>query len=219
MRLRRRHVSILGDRTRYAFALDSTWHHLNPDSLTRAVRRGGPLPTMLYTIPGPLAQLVPYSSAEPAGVVGVELNDGAPRGLEQAKAERSRILAMADSMNLALVAGANLHGWGRTVTAWSVMEIPAWREMRPLELGDAIEGRLHHQRRDAVVVVERRMPFHEGSRLRLAATVPWLLWEHFRMLSLGERISWLAWTVVTVAAGVAARGLRRLRPVDLGPSV
>lgn len=219
MRLRRRHVNILGDRTRYAFALDSTWHHLNPDSLTRAVRRGGPLPTMLYTIPGPLDQLVPYTSAEPAGVVGVELNDGAPRGLEQAKAERRRILAMADSMNLALVAGANLHGWGRTVTAWSVMEIPGWREMNPLDLGDVIEGKLHRERREAALVVERRMPFHEGSWLRLAGTVPWLLWEHFRMLSVGERISWFAWIVLAVAAGAVARGLRRGRGLDLAPGV
>ena len=143
MRMRRRHVNILGDRTRYAFALDSTWHHLDPDSLAARLARGGPPPTILYTIPGPLDELVPYTAEVPGGVIGVEINDGAPRGLEQAKEEKSRILALADEHDLAVVAGANLHGWGRTVTAWSVMEIPGWRSMVPDELGDAIEATLH----------------------------------------------------------------------------
>ncbi|MDH3225093.1 MAG: hypothetical protein OEO23_15335, partial [Gemmatimonadota bacterium] len=140
VRIRRRHVNLLGDRTRYAFALDSTWHHLDPDSVAAGVSRGGPPPTILYTLPGPLDELVPYSQEVPGGVIGVELNDGAPRGLEQVKEERERILALADEHDLALVAGANLHGWGRTVTAWSVMDIPAWRSMTPDALGDAIEA-------------------------------------------------------------------------------
>ena len=126
MRLRQRHTNLLGDRTRYAFAMDSTNHHLNPDSLSAAALRGMPAPTMIYTIPGPLDQIVPFTPETPAGVVAVELNDGAPRGLEQAKGERDRILQLADSMDLAVVAGANLHGWGRTVAAWSVLEIPGW---------------------------------------------------------------------------------------------
>ena len=94
IRLRRRHTNVLGDRTRYAFALDSTWHHLDPDSLNEAFHRGAPVPTMLYTIPGPVDQIVPLREGAPAGVVGVELNDGAPRGLEQAKGERGRIVAI-----------------------------------------------------------------------------------------------------------------------------
>lgn len=205
MKLRDRHTNLLGDRTRYAFALDSTWHHLDPESINRARLRGEPSPTMLYTIPGPLDQIVPFMGGAPAGVVGVELNDGAPRGLEQAKGEREEILALADSMNLAVVAGANLHGWGRTVAAWSVLRIPGWRDMGPLELGDAIESLLHNERRTAVTVVERRMPYHNGSKVKLAATLPWLLWEHLRMLNLGERLSWLLWILVfVVGANVVA---------------
>ena len=214
MRLRRRHVNILGDRTRYAFALDSTWHHLDPDSVNQAVLRGGPLPTMLYTIPGPLDQLVPFTAEMSAGVVGVELSDGAPRGLEQVKGERDRILAIADSANLALVAGANLHGWGRTAVAWSVMEIPGWRDMTPLELGDAIETTLHRDRRNASLVVERRMPFHDGSWVKLLLTVPWLFLEHLRMLSPGERGSWLAWLALVAVAARVLHGRR----IEVGAS-
>ena len=154
---------------------------------------------MLYAIPGPLDRIVPFGPGSPAGVIGVELSDGAPRGLEQGRAEREAILALADSLDLALVAGTNNHGWGRTVPAWNVMRLPGWPEMSPDELGSAIERTLHRERRRAVTVVERTMPYHEGSAVKLAATVPLLLWSHFRTLTLGERVSWLAWLAIWAA--------------------
>ena len=209
VRLRNRHVNILGDRDRYVFALDSTWHHLDPDSIAAARERGGAPATMLYTIPGRLDRIVPLGPGSPAGVVGVELSDGAPRGLEQVRAERAEILAIADSMDLAVVAGANLHGWGRTVAAWSVMRVPGWREMAPDQLGRAIEAVLHRDRRRAVTVVERRMPYHGGARAGMVLTVPWLLWKHFRMLTVAERGSWIAWIVIVV---MARKALRRPAP-------
>ena len=200
VRLRDRHTNILGLRGRYLFALDSTWHHLDPDSIAAARHRGARPATMLYTIPGPLDRIVPLSPGSPAGVVGVELSDGAPRGLEQGRAEREAILALADRMDLAVVAGANHHGWGRTVAAWSVMRLPGWRAMSPDQLGSAIERALHRERRRAVTVVERTMPYHEGSAVKLVATVPLLLWSHLRTLTLRERASWLAWIAVWAAA-------------------
>ncbi len=200
VRLRDRHTNILGERGRYLFALDSTRHHLDPDSIAAARHRGARPATMLYTIPGPLDRIVPLSTGSPAGVVGVELSDGAPRGLEQGRAEREAILALADRMDLAVVAGANHHGWGRTVAAWSVMRLPGWRAMSPDQLGSAIERALHRERRRAVTVVERTMPYHEGSAVKLVATVPLLLWSHLRTLTLRERASWLAWIAVWAAA-------------------
>jgi len=205
-RLRDRHTNILGDRARYVFALDSTRHHLDPDSIAAAHHRGAPPPTMLYTIPGPLDRIVPFGPGSPAGVIGVEFSDGAPRGLEQARAEREEILALADSMDLAVVAGTNNHGWGRTVPAWSLMRLPGWPEMTPDELGSAIERTLHRERRRAVTVIERTMPYHDGSAVELAATVPLLLWSHVLTLTPGERVSWLTW--VAIWAAVRARRAR-----------
>lgn len=207
VRLRNRHTNILGDRARYVFALDSTWHHLDPDSLAAASDRGAPTPTMLYALPGPLDRIVPLAPGSPAGVIGVELSDGSPRGLEQSRRQRDEILALADSMDLAVVAGTNNHGWGRTVPAWSVMRLPGWRDMSPDELGSAIEGTLHRERRRAVTVVERRVPYHEGSAVKLAATVPLLLWSHFRTLTPRERASWLMWSAIWAAV----RSLRARR--------
>ena len=199
VRLRNRHTNILGDRDRYVFALDTAWRHLDPDSLAAAHHRGAAPPTMLYTIPGPLDEIVPYGPRSPAGIVGVELSDGAPRGLEQGRAQRGEIRALAGAMDLAVVAGTNHHGWGRTVPAWSVMRLPGWRDMSPGELGSEIEGALHRERRRAVTVVERTMPYHDGSALKLAATVPLLLWSHFRTLTLRERVSWLIWVAIWAA--------------------
>ena len=214
VRLHDRHTNILGDRARYQFALDSTWHHLDSDSLAAAHDRGATHPTMLYTIPGPLDEIVPLRPGFPAGVIGVELSDGAPRGLEQVRSQRGEILALADDMDLAVVAGTNNHGWGRTVPAWSVMRLPGWRDMSPDELGGAIEGTLHRERRRAVTVVERRVPYHEGSAVQLAATVPLLLWSHFRTLTPWERVSWLAWTAVWAAARLRRTRRDARKPTD-----
>ena len=99
-------------------------------------------------------------------------------------------------MNLALIGAANLHGWGRTVASWSLMRIPGWQELTPLEVGDRIEALLHEKRRDAVQVVERRIPYHGGSPVRVALTLPWVGIAHVRMMSVAERLSWVVWILV-----------------------
>ena len=198
IRIRGRPTNILGARERYVFALDEDSVHMEPDSLAAAYERGGPPPSLLYTMPGALERVVPFNEHDRSGVIAIELNDGSPRGLEQVKSEREEILALADSFDLAVVAASNLHGWGRTVAAWSVMEIPGWQEMSPTRIGEVIESRLHAERRQAVGVIERRIPYHDGSSVKIAFTFPWLVWEHFRMLSIGERLSWLLWIGVVV---------------------
>lgn len=209
IRVHRRPTNILGDRSRYLGALDADSVYMDPELLAAEYRRLGRPPTLLYTMPGALRFVLPFTEDLPSGMIGIEINDGSPRGLEQVRAERAQIVALADSMDLALLGAANLHGWGRTVASWSVMEIPGWQEMSPEEMGDAIEGTLHRERRDAVQVLERRMPYHDGSPALVVATLPWLTLEHFRMLSLGERASWLFWIVVVVA-GVTVWDRRRV---------
>jgi len=206
IRIHRQRTNILGDRTRYLFALDSAVVYMNADSVAADYRRGGRPPTLLFTMPGRLDLLVPFTDETPSGVVGVEVNDGSPRGLEQVKSERAEIIALADSLDLALIGAADLHGWGRTVASWSVMRIAGWRDMTPAQIGDAIEAELHERRRESVQVVERRVPYHGGSIVKLVLTVPWLVWEHLRMLSWAERLSWLMWVAV---AGLTIRARER----------
>lgn len=208
IRIHLRPTNILGDRSRYLGALDADSVYMDPDLLAAEARRLGRPPTLLYTMPGGLRFVVPFTEEMPSGMIGIEINDGSPRGLEQVRSQRAEIIALADSMDLALLGAANLHGWGRTVASWSVMEIPGWQEMTPEEVGDAIEETLHGQRRNAVQVVERRMPYHGGSPLLVVATLPWLTLEHFRMLSLEERAAWLLW-IAAVVAGLTTLWDRR----------
>ncbi len=199
IRIHLRPTNILGDRERYLFALDGDSLYMDPDALRASADPTRRPPTLLYTMPGQLRYVVPYSAQEPSGVVGIEINDGSPRGLEQVRGERAEILALADSADLALIGASNLHGWGRVVSSWSVLRIPGWRDMTPGQVGDAIEREIHAKRRGSVTVLERRMPHHGGSAVRLALTVPWLSWEHMRMLSPAERLSWLLWLASTAA--------------------
>ncbi len=200
IRIHLRPTNALGARDRYIFALDTDSVYMEADSLEAAHARGERPPTLLYTMPGQLEYLIPLTEETPSGMIGIEINDGSPRGLEQVRAERADIIAAADSFDLALMGSANLHGWGRTVASWSVMSIPGWPDMAPVELGEVIDQELHANRRSAVRVIERRMPYHNGSPIRMAVTLPWLTWEHFRMLSWGERLSWLLWLVVAPTA-------------------
>lgn len=215
LRLHDGYANVLGGRERYVFALDSTWHYLDADSLAADQARGGRPPTLLHVLVHriPLGEVVAFGPESPAGVVGIELSNGGLE-LEQVRAERREILALADSLDLAVVAGSNNHGWSWTAPAWSVMEVPGWRDMTPRRMEDAIEGVLHEERHEAVTVVERRMPYHGGSYVLMAVTLPWVLWEHFRMLAPQERISWLAWAVVT--ALVVQVVPRRERPDGSG---
>ena len=155
-------------------------------------------------MPGNLIRVVPFSEAVPSGMIGIEINDGSPRGLEQVKGERAEILALADSMDLALIGAANLHGWGRTVASWSLMRIPDWQSMSPEAVGRRIEELLHQERRDAVQVVERRIPYHGGSPVLVATTLPWVGVAHLRMMSWPERFSWIFW-ILLVSQIVARR--------------
>jgi len=42
----------------------------------------------------------------------------------------------------------------------------------------------------------------------VALTVPWLLWEHFRMLTVAERGSWIAWIGILVLVRTAWHRLK-----------
>lgn len=153
-------------------------------------------PVLIQTIPENLHHMPAPDSAGRHGVLGIELSDGAPRGIEQGERDRARILRLADSLDLALVAGSNNHGWGRTAVAWSVLRIPGWRLLAPDSLGRAIEARIRSGRRGAVQVIERRSPGPGRSRAALLATLPAVGWTMLTTLSPLERLSWFLWTSI-----------------------
>jgi len=198
------HINALG-----ATAADSAWIRVE----ARRQRLGWPAlergsAVFIQTIPEKLERIPVPDRSSGRGLAGIELSDGAPRGIEQSQRDRALILRIADSLDLAVVAGSNNHGWGRTAVAWSVLRIPEWREMTPEELGAAIEERIRTGRRGAVQVIERRSPDPAASRLALAATLPAVAWNIFVTLSGAQRVSWIIWSW-TMAAAVLLYAARR----------
>jgi predicted metal-dependent phosphoesterase TrpH len=198
------HINALG-----ATAADSAWIRVE----ARRQRLGWPArergsAVFIQTIPENLERIPIPDRSSGRGLAGIELSDGAPRGIEQSQRDRALILRIADSLDLALVAGSNNHGWGRTAVAWSVLRIPGWREMAPEELGAAIEAHIRAERRRAVQVIERRSPDPAGSRLALAATLPAVTWNLLVTLSGAQRVSWIIWSW-TLALAVLLYAARR----------
>jgi hypothetical protein len=190
------HINALG-----ATAADSAWIRVE----SRRQRLGWPprergSAVFIQTIPENLEHIPIPDCSSDRGLAGIELSDGAPRGIGQSQRDRALILRIADSLDLAVVAGSNNHGWGRTAVAWSVLRIPEWRELTPEELGAAIETRIRTERRGAVQVIERRSPDPGSSRLALAATLPAVTWNLLVTLSGAQRVSWIIWSWILAAA-------------------
>ncbi|HEY9450463.1 MAG TPA: hypothetical protein VIQ74_01625 [Gemmatimonadaceae bacterium] len=199
------HINALG-----ATARDSAWIRVE----ARRQRLGMPAlhrgeAVFIQTIPENLDHIPIPDRSTGRGLAGIELSDGAPRGIGQGQSDRALILRLADSLDLAIVAGSNNHGWGRTAVAWSVLRIPGWRAMAPAELGAAIEERIRTGRRGAVQVIERRSPDPARSELALAATLPAVTWNLLVTLSVAQRISWILWSWILAAIALLLAARRR----------
>jgi hypothetical protein len=204
------HVNVLDADRMYRGILDGTLRDVDDAALRLASMVPGGEPVLIETIPGDLSKVVPAKGKGTAGVRAIELVDGAPRGLGQGRLERTRIIAIADSANLALVAGSDHHGWGRTATAWTLMLLPGWRGEPPEEVSKGIASVMRVGGRGTTKVVERYVADTETG-FRLPLTVPLVAWGMFRTLSLDERVVWFAW-VAALMLLVHVRRMRRRLP-------
>lgn len=150
-------------------------------------------PVVVHTIPERLLHIAPPGVDGRGGATAIELVDGAPRGLGQAARDRERILRIADSLDLAVVAGSNNHGWGRTAVAWSVLRIPGWRALGPDALDRAIQHAIRTRRRHAVRVVRRHPVPGARSPVGLALVAPALLWTTLATQSAAECLVTMGW--------------------------
>jgi predicted metal-dependent phosphoesterase TrpH len=215
MRSRGQHVNVL------SMTQAETSYVVHGDHLTQGIRLAdGRAPLIVQTIPfnmaafsGPGQDTLPVTRA-------LELNDGAPRGLTFGLKRHAELLRLADSLNLALVAGSDNHGWGNTSSGWTLVRVPGWREMTSGALAVALETEMGRGRA-ATRVVERRTPLLL-SVPQVAMTVPAMLITAARGLTWPERFSWIAWgwTSLLVRLGIRraahlslarARLARRLR--------
>lgn len=199
------HVNVLDADRMYRGILTPTLRDIDDDALGMASAVAGNEPVLVETLPGDLSRIVPAAGPGTAGIRAIELVDGAPRGLGQTRRERRRIIQLADTFNLALVAGSDHHGWGHAAAGWTLMQLPGWRSASPDALSGAIP-RTIRRGRGATKVAERYVADSE-SGVALPFTLPLVVWGMMRTLTADERVVWLAWTLSAFLLG----RLRRMR--------
>jgi hypothetical protein len=199
------HVNILSAGRRYRGITTPDLKDVDDQALALADLIPGTSPVLIETIPGNLSKFSSTAPNTAPGVDAIEIVDGSPRGLSQGRRDRARIIRLADSLNLALIAGSDNHGWGRTAPGWTLLRIPDWRGMPTDSLSRRIEAILRIGRRQATRVVERRIA--DGtSPISLAFAAPLVTWRMLTALTADERVMWLVWVwgIVLVARGVRA---------------
>jgi hypothetical protein len=155
----------------------------------------------IATLPSPIQNIAR------ADISAVEVVDGAPRAIDQIARDKDKVIGLAERRGLGLVAGSNVHGWGRTVVAWTVMEMPGWRGSTPEELDARIRARLSGPPDGTVHVVERRRTGVGQSTVSLVSTLPDAAWDLLVVLSPRERLSWVVWVWLVWLAQRAGRRL------------
>lgn len=206
------HVNILGANRFYKGVTTPDLRDVDEQALALGSLLRGREPIVIHTLPGRLDSLPLATGPQTAGVRAIEVIDGAPRGLDQTRIFRSRIVHLADSANLAMVAGSDNHGWGYAAPGWTLVIVPGWRGMNTDSLAASIDQSLRGGR-DATRVVERRIPgeLNGGNALELTLTLPIVVWSMFTTLSVDERVIWLVWTWAVVLAWRVTSGWRRRR--------
>jgi hypothetical protein len=174
-------------------------------ALEAAVAAGRTRPVIVQTIPGSLGHIPRAGMVKVVPVTAIEVADAAPRGLSDGDRNRAWILALSDTLALAIVSGSDNHGWGRTAAAWSVMRVPGWRGLAPPALEQRIEDGIRSGGRRAAGVIERTRPVWPsvpgargiGDWVSIATGAPRFLvqfiWQLTATRSWPERLSWMAW--------------------------
>jgi len=207
------HVNILGANRFYKGLTTADLRDVDEQSLTLASLIRNHEPVVIETFPGRLEKMVAASGPGRAGVRAIELVDGSPRGLDDTRILRSRIVHVADSLNLAMVAGSDNHGWGRAAPAWTLLIIPGWRGMGSDSLSAAIDRSLR-QGKEATRVVERRIAgeLNGATALEMTMTLPMVAWRMLTTISVDERVMWIVWIwALSLAWRGTSTWLRRRR--------
>jgi len=198
---RAEHVNILGANRFYKGLTGADLRDVDEQSLGLASLLPKREPLVIETLPGHLDKIVSAKGPQTAGVRAIEIIDGSPRGLDETRLLRSRIVHLADSLNIAMIAGSDNHGWGRAAPGWTLLIVPGWRGMGTDSLAYAIEQSLRSGH-EATRVVERRIPgeLDGANAFEVVLTLPIVVWGMFTAMSLDERVMWIIWAWVIALA-------------------
>lgn len=208
--LRGEHVNVLNAGRRYKGLLTPDSSAVDEQALQLASLLPPTTPVLIETLPGKLDK-IPVAGPElgaGGGVQAMEVVDGSPRGLTQARRERAKIDSLLDKLNLTPVSGSDNHGYGRAAAAWTLFRIPGWRGMNPDSLARQIEQVIRNGRRKATRVAERRIA-ETPTPASIALAGPFVAWRMLTTLSSDERVMWIVWT--WIVTGLIALVRRRAR--------
>jgi hypothetical protein len=208
------HVVAIGIDSTFPIDPKGNWHDpVRGNDTTFTTSEWAPL--LILTIPGNLARLPENETRGFARLYAVELSDAAPKGIGMIQRRKADIIKLADTLNLALVAGSDNHGWGSTAAGWSIMQIRDWRAMNPAQLDSAIQRGIRIERRHAVRVYVRDSPDPGSSTVATAFTAPLVIWRVLVDLDWPERVSWTGWIVLiaSIATMLNSRAARDTIPV------
>ncbi len=187
----------------------------SPDWQGAAVEAdGGSVPPiLLLTLPGNIVRVPVNEYTGAIRLGGIESSDGSPRGMAQTARDRKGIVALADRLHLALIAGSDNHGWGRTAPAWSVLRIPGWRKMTPPSLDIAIRRTILERVPGTAQVIARRTVPSPSGRVEAALGGVAVGFLMLRTMNLRDRVSWIVWSWAGGFLSLvrARRNRRRLR--------
>jgi hypothetical protein len=135
-----------------------------------------------------------------AGLDGFEIVNASPKANELTRAERDRVVRLAQQRDRFVVGVSDSHGWGATSMVWNLVRVP----QSPGDLCSGILQRLGDGF-EAVRIVERH-------RLRpddwwpLPLTPVGVVWETWRSMGTALTWSWLLWIWIAAAARAGIRG-------------
>lgn len=179
--------------------------------LVRLGRADDPTSVLVLTTPFPAASMARLQSTG-TQVAGVEVADASPRGLQWLADPPPQLKEAAAMPSLVPISSSNLHGWGRTVAAWTILHLPGWRVNTPEELDQRIRTVLRSgDRADARIILRNSQRLAAGTHAERALALPVLAWSVLRTLDDAEVAVWLTWlwapTIVSLM--LAAFGARQ----------
>jgi predicted metal-dependent phosphoesterase TrpH len=186
------HVTILGAERIYKGVLTNDNRDVDEPALGLASLVAGREPIVVWNHPWDLTRLPVASGPAAPGIRAIELANGSPAGLKRPRASRDRIVAFAESHNIAMTCGSDNHGWGRTAPCWTILLITDWRGLQ----GDAFAIRIEQEirkGRGATRVLERRVADPGPSLMTLSLTVGAAPFTMLTTLSNEERVVWVLW--------------------------
>jgi hypothetical protein len=201
------HVNILGAGNHFTGITTPDLRDVDDQALSLASLIPNAEPVLIETLPGDLSHMVAAHGPGTAGVRAIELIDGSPRGLTQSRRDRSAIVHLADSLDLALVMGSDNHGWGRATPGWTMMRLIDWRSLGTDSLSKRIERVMRIGGRGSTKVFERRVA-DGGNMLSVVFSGITIPWRMFTTLSPEERVAWLIWIWVIACLCMAVRARR-----------